>query len=127
MTRIWRVFCAFIVVLLMSSPIFLIPGRAWAACCNPTCKMTCTCRGTYPCAFLPDDSDSRSNPATIDAPGQTDTARDTPALNVTTSALTDSFLQLTTSAKCFRDKLALGVLGNARAGLKFVTFSDYID
>jgi hypothetical protein len=49
--------------------------------------------------------------------------RDAPAFTGSTLDFEGSFSALTTAGKCFRDKLAFSLLGNAGADLKFVTFS----
>jgi hypothetical protein len=122
MIRIFVLVSTSFLFVLLNSPALLMPGHAWAACCGTTCKpLMCTCRGTYPCLYDPGDSNTaQSSAATISGPAQMDIARDTPAFTTTTSDLTESFLELTTAGKCFRDKLALSLLGNAREGLKFV-------
>ena len=110
--------------LLLNSPAVLMPGQAWGlwGCCGTVCKpLMCTCRGTYPCLYDPGDSSTvQPDATTIGGSLQMDIVPDAPALTTTTSDLTESFLELTTAGKCFRDKLALSLLGNAREGLKFV-------
>jgi hypothetical protein len=126
MIRILGPFSVLLLSLLLYMPIVFIPGKVWAlGCCGYTCKMTCTCRGTYPCLYDPVDKKTDQAPlATTDGSLQTNMDRDAPAFTPTTLDFAQSFSALTTASKCFRDKLALGLLGNARAGLKFVTFSD---
>lgn len=123
MIRIFWLFSTSLLFLLLSSPAVLMPGHAWGGCCGTTCKpWMCTCRGTYPCLYDPRDSNTaQANSATIAGSSQMDIARDAPAFTATTSDLTESISELTTAGKCFRDKLALSLLGNAQEDLKFVT------
>jgi len=124
MIRILGLLSMFLLSLWPNSAIVFMPGQAWAACCGSTCKpLMCTCRGTYPCAYEPDDNWT-GQPAmkTNAGPSQINTDRKDLASAVTILDLTDSFSELTTASKCFRDKLALGLLGNAQAGLKSMTF-----
>lgn len=115
-------------LLLLSSPVLFMPGDALAACCGATCKKwLCTCRGTYPCVYDPGDADAlQSNAVTIGGSSQKDIARDTSVLTAATSDLIESFLELTTAGKCFREKLALSSLGDARDNLKFVNFATFL-
>ena len=85
--------------------------------------MVATCIGTYPCVNDPDDANTvQSDVAISGDSSEMDIAREAPAFTATTFDLTNRFSELTTAGKCFRDKLALSLLGNARTGLKFVTF-----
>jgi hypothetical protein len=127
MIRIFMLVSMSLLFILLNSPALLMPSPAWAGCCGTTCKpRMCTCRGTYPCLF--DSSDSgvsniaQSSEAAIDGSSQMDIKRDAPEFSTTTSDFTERFMELTTATKCFRDKLALSLLGNARDNLKFVNF-----
>jgi hypothetical protein len=123
MLRIFVVMPAYLLFLLLSTQAVLIPGNAWAWCCGATCKLGCTCRGTYPCVYNPGDDKTVQAPAlTIEGSSQMDVDGDASPFIATTLDFTDSFSALTTGSKCFRDKLTLSLLGNARAGLNFVTF-----
>ena len=76
-----------------------------------------------PCVNDPDDANTvQSDVAISGDSSEMDIAREAPAFTATTFDLTNRFSELTTAGKCFRDKLALSLLGNARTGLKFVTF-----
>lgn len=131
MIRIFVVVSMSFLFVLLNSPAQLMPGHAWGGsllgCCGTTCKpRMCTCRGTYPCLF--DSSDSgvsniaQSSEAAIDGSSQMDIKHDAPEFSTTTSDFTERFMELTTATKCFRDKLALSLLGNAQDNLKIVNF-----
>ena len=124
MIRILGLLSMFLLFLLPNSPVVFMPGQAWAACCGSTCKpLMCTCRGTYPCAYEPDDEKNfQMVEATIASSSHINADRETPAFTGITLDFESSFSALTTAGKCFRDKLAFSLLGNAGADLQFATF-----
>jgi hypothetical protein len=121
MMRIVGLVPAFFLCLLLGNGVVLVPGQAYAwSCCTGGCyAWMCTCRGTYPCVYAPDDSSTvQSTPESTDGSSRTAVASNSLTYLDTRPDLGEGQLELSSPGKCVRDKLALGLLGNARDGLK---------
>ena len=125
--RGWTLVSPFLLSLLLGVTVVLVPMYASAGCCGcKNCWMKyytnppCSCPGYNGCPrCLTDDSDPLQFNASSDK-GTADTSPISRGLTSTfaKSNVTERVMELMSRGKCFRDRVELSLLGNARDGLK---------
>jgi hypothetical protein len=124
MLRIFGLVPAFLLFLFIGNAVVFVPSQAYGwGCCRTACSPApCQCVGSWPCLYVPDEPNTVPTDASLDPapPQKIDIAGDILSLTAARADLEENLLQLTSPGKCFRDKLALALLGNARESLKFV-------
>ena len=124
MMRILGLVPAFLLFLSIGNAVVFVPSQAYGwGCCRTACSPApCQCVGSWPCLYVPDDSNTVQADASPEPapPQKIEIGGDVLLFTATTLDLTETFSHLTTAGKCFRDKLALALLGNARESLKVV-------
>lgn len=127
--RIRMLIAPFLLSLVLGVLVVLTPTFATAACCGcGKCWMKyytnppCSCPGYNGCpACLTDDSDLlQLNASTDQDAAHTSSIPVALTLTIPKPDVVERGLDLMSGGKCFRDKVALSLLGNARDGLKFV-------
>jgi hypothetical protein len=105
----------------------LQPGQAYADCCGCYCMPGCTCGGqTDPDLGITCGWCRSANPVwqvntSIDKSGAPlQPVNETVPSTVAQPDVTEQVMELMTGGKCFRNKAAFSLLGNARDELKYV-------
>jgi len=123
MIRMSRVASVFLFCLLFSTPLFVLPSQANAWCCGCgmcTWWMGCDCAGYGGCAWCRGEEPfilafTASNKDALDA---SKIANVIPSIAIKTKVVED-VMELTMGRKCFREKIALSVLGHAGEDLRY--------
>lgn len=109
---------AFFLFTVLMNPVFL-PEQAYAesrCCASGECYLFCTCPGeSLECPWYPKPPEPQVTGAMSDINSVHDT-RPVGAKNTDTS---DGLIDVRRNSKCFLDRIALSLLGNARNVLKF--------
>lgn len=115
----------FLLTMLLYSPNILLPSQAFAGFCGcGNCWMMyaypgyCTCGGQYPTCLTDDFDPSLFHGLTDIRPADTGSLRGEPASLAKVNA-PESVIQLVSGSKCFRDKVALSLLGKVRNDFKY--------
>jgi hypothetical protein len=126
--RVFRLVPTFLLFLLLGGQVLLLPSQAYAQCCQG-CGMCnpwwfwCTCPGgSEYCPYCRmDDSKSVQSiaPGGNSTLAVTEDARMSLLISVAKSDITERLMEAARGGKCFRDRVALSLLANARDGLKF--------
>jgi hypothetical protein len=123
-----RIFAApFLLIILLSSHIVLLPTQVFAGFCGcGNCWMQyvypgyCSCGGIYPTCLTDDADPFQFHALTDNHSANTNSIPRGLSSTVAQSDVTDRVMGLMSGGKCFRDKVALSLLGNVRDHLKFV-------
>ncbi len=109
---------------LLGSQVTLLPGHAYAYCCGCTCMSNCTCDGSQDsngqiCYVCRSPEPILQTNASIDkVTTLLNSISDSVLSAIAQSDITQ--IELTIGRKCFRDKVALSLLGQNRDALKLV-------
>lgn len=124
-----RLFVApLLLLLLLSSQIVLLPSHVFAQlpwCGCGKCWMAnlipppCSCSAPYRWC-LGDLDPLESHASSNYRPADTSSIPEGLTSTIAKADATDGVMELMSGGKCFRDKVALSLLGNVREGLKFV-------
>ena len=129
--RILRIAPAFLLFFLLGNQ-GLQPDQAYAGCCGCTCiPYMCTCAGKWDqqtktkCRYCRSaDPFLQTNSSLDKSAEQLIPVNESVPSIVAKSDITQQVMELMRGEKCFRDKIALSLLGNARDGQKFVPVID---
>ena len=122
-----RMFLApFVLMLLLGSQIVLLPSQVfavlpWCGCGNCWMATSGKCTCGYPYYYCLDDPNPLQFRASTDnPPADTSAIAEGLTSTIAKSDVTERVMELMSGGKCFHDKFALSLLGNARESLKFV-------
>lgn len=120
-----RMSVALLLIMLLGSPIVLMPSQVFALpfCGCGYCWMQstgkCTCGPPY--HWCLDDFNPLQDIASTDNhPSDTSSIPEDLTSNYAKTDVTEQVMGLMSGGKCFHDKVALSLLGNARESLKFL-------
>jgi hypothetical protein len=120
-----RMSVAFLLIMLLGSPIVLLPSQVfalpWCGCgyCYMQATGKCTCGPPFHWC-LDDFNPSQDIASTDSSPADSSSIPEGLTSTVAKADVTERVMDLMRGGKCFRDRVALSLLGSARESLKYV-------